>query len=215
MVFAVLAAFVVQAAEPETRSAEILPAVAEALQAPKPAETPAESVRRIPVEDVPAAEPRRLSERAESGPSLGGFVVASVAVVLLLGGAFWLLRRYGASSRLLGAGGPVQVLGRRPLGVRQELWVVAVGRRALVLGSTSSGLSTLAEITNPDELAALRAEAPERRADSERKAFADSLRREMKGEPLPAPAAGAEDRAFETIAQELAEIRKTVHAWKA
>ena len=62
-----------------------------------------------------------------------------------------------------------------------------------------------AEAQLQGELAALRAEAPERKADSERKAFADSLRRELKGEPLPAPAAGAEDRAFETIAQELAD----------
>lgn len=212
MVFAVLAAWALQAAPAEASPAT---EAAPPPEAPVPAPQ-AEPARRIPVEEAPAAvEPRRLSERAESGPSLGGFVAASVAVVLLLGGAFWLLRRYGASSRLLGAGGPIQVLGRRPLGARQELWVVAVGRRALVLGSTSSGLSTLSEITHPDELAALRAEAPERRADSERKAFADSLRKEMKGEPLPAPAAGGEDRAFETLAQELAEIRKTVHAWKA
>jgi flagellar biosynthetic protein FliO len=206
MVFALLAVLALQEAEIQD------------LPAPGPAavEAPAaEPARRIPADAPAAAEPRRLREVPETGPSLGGFVFASVVVVVLLGGAYWALRRFGASSRLLGTGGPIQLLGRRPLGVRQELLIVAVGRRALVLGSTSAGLSTLAEITNPDELAALRAEAPERRVDSERRAFGESLRREMKGEPLPAAPAPSDDRAFETIAQELAEIRKTVHAWKA
>ncbi|HYE99855.1 MAG TPA: hypothetical protein VEJ18_13135, partial [Planctomycetota bacterium] len=55
---------------------------------------------------------RTLVDRPESGPSLGGFVAASAVVALVLGGAFWLLRRLARNSRLLGGGGPIRVLGR-------------------------------------------------------------------------------------------------------
>jgi flagellar biosynthetic protein FliO len=211
MAWAFLAALALQeTAAPE--SAPVPAPVAEPAAAPS---SPAEPSRRLPAVESPASS-RRVEERPEAGPSLGGFVLASILVVGLLGGSFWALRRFGGSSRLLGGGGSIRILGRRALGARQELVLVEVGRRAFLLGSTKDGLSTLGEFAQPDELAALRAEAPERKADSERSAFTESLRREMKGEP-PAPSTGRapEDRAFESIAQELAEIRRTVHAWKA
>ena len=136
---------------------------------------------------------------------------ASVVVVALLGGGLWALRRFGRTSRFLGAGGPIRLLSRKSLGSRQEILLIEVGPRVLVVGSTRDRLSTLGEISNPDEVAVLRTELPGRRAESERSAFQESLKEGLKG----APAVEESKAVYAGIADELAEIRKTVHAWKA
>jgi flagellar biogenesis protein FliO len=193
-----------------------LPPQAEAVEpAPVPSApvAAAESARRVVVPADPAPAPRRLGEGPSDLPSLGGFVAASVLVVGLLGGGLWALRRFGRGSRLLGGGGPIRVLGRKGVGARQEILLVEVGARVLVVGATRDGLSPLGEITNPDEVAALRADLPGRRDESERASFQATLK---EGLAAPAPAPAAETQGvYASIAEELAEIRKTVHAWKA
>lgn len=163
---------------------------------------------------IPAEEPRRasrpLEDRPEPGPSVGGFVVGSFAVVGFLGGAFLLLRRFGKNSRLLGAGGAIKVLARKQLGQKQEIFLVEVGTKVFMIGSTRDRLSTLGEFASPDEVAVLRAELPERRDDSHRMEFNRSLREGIREEETP-----REERVFASIADELAEIRRTVRAWRA
>lgn len=153
-----------------------------------------------------------LVDRPESGPNLGGFVVASAVVALLLGGAFWLLRRLARGSRFLGGGGPIRVLGRTLVGARQEVLLVEAGPRVFLLGSSKDGLSALGEFSNPDEIAALRADAPARTADSSRASFRDALK---EGLGKPEPAGDSAQAVYASIADELAELRRTVHAWKA
>lgn len=155
-----------------------------------PTPTPAPEERRIS---------RKLIDRPESSSYLGGFLAWTGVVMLLLGGALWLLRRFGRGSRLLDGGGLIRVLARRPLGPKQEIFLVEVGAKAFLIGSTRDQLRTLGEFAQPDEVAALRAG----REDSVRPSFRESLRERE------TPVAGA------SIADELAEIRKTVHAWKA
>lgn len=183
-----------------------------ALETPAPAvdEKPARVI--VPPAAVETAAPRRLSDGAAAGPSLAGFVSASIGVVALLGGAVFLLRKYGRNSRLLGGGGPLRILGRRSLGARQEVFLLELGPRILVVGSAREGLRTLSEITNPDEVAVLRAELPGRREESSRAAFRDTLREGLKAAPAPAEEARA---VYASIADELADIKKKVHAWKA
>jgi len=184
---------------------------AQATPAPAPAADPVPPVKveekavAIPAQDPPR-ERRPLGEVTEAGPSLGGFVVGSVAVVGLLGGALLLLRRFGRNSRLLGNGGPIRVLARRPLAPKQEVFLLEVGGRVILVGSTREHLSALGEFRGPDEVAALRAQLPELRSD-----FRESLREGLH----EAEAAPREERVFASIADELAEIRKTVRAWRA
>src|SRR5688572_17449418 len=178
----------------------------DAVQAPVPA--PA----RLVVPPPPAAEPRRLRDGASDGPSLAGFVTASIGVVALLGGGVFLLRKYGRGSRFLSGGGPIRVLGRKTVGARQEILLVEVGTRVIVVGSTRDRLSALGEIANPDEVAVLRADLPARREESAAAAFKETLREGLKGAPAPAEEAKG---VYASIAEELSEIRKTVHAWKA
>ena len=176
----------------------------QAAAAPEPPAT-----RAIPTEE-PKRAPRPLEERPEPGPSVAGFVVGSFAVVGFLGAAFLILRRFGKNSRLLGAGGAIKILARKPLGQKQEIFLVEVGAKVFMIGSTRDRLSTLGEFASPDEVAVLRADLPERRDDSHRMEFNQSLRDGIREEEAP-----REEKVFASIADELAEIRKTVRAWRA
>ncbi len=152
-----------------------------------------------------------LADRPEAGPSLGGFMLSSIFVMLLLVGAFVLLKRYGRRSKLLGGGDAIRVLSRKSLGQKQEVFLVEVGPRVFLVGSTRDHLCTLGEFANPDEVAALRAELPAARGVSERLSFRESLRDGLKEEEAPPKP----EAAYASIADELAEIRKTVQAWRA
>lgn len=45
----------------------------------------------------------------------------------------------------------VEVLGKRPLDPRQQIFLIRCGSRVLLVGSSASGMSTLAEISDPEE----------------------------------------------------------------
>lgn len=214
---ALLAATQESAAATDAASAVTVPP-AQATPAPAAVPAPVQAADPVPpvkVEEkavaIPAQDPPRerrpLEDRVtEAGPSLGGFMVGSVAVVGLLGGALLLLRRFGKNSRLLGNGGPIRVLARRSVAPKQEVLLIEVGGRVVLVGSTREHLSALGEFRGPDEVAALRAQLPELRSD-----FRESLREGLH-EAQEAP---REERVFASIADELAEIRKTVRAWRA
>jgi flagellar biogenesis protein FliO len=208
---AALAAPQESAAAADAGSLVTVPPAQAAAPAPAPAADPVPPVRSeekaiaIPTQDPPRERIPLQDPKSEPGPSLGGFFVGSAAVVALLGGALVLLRRYGKNSRLLGNGGPIRVLARRPLAAKQEVFLLEVGGRVILVGSTREHLSALGEFRGPDEIAALRAQLPELRSD-----FRESLR-----EGLHEAEAPREERVFASIADELAEIRKTVRAWRA
>lgn len=175
-----------------------------------------EVVEPAPQKLVPPPElkpvSQRLVERAEPGPSLGGFLAGSLIVMGLLVGAFVLLKRYGRGSRLLGGGGAINVLSRKALGPKQDVFLVEVGPKVFLIGSTRDQMTTLGEFANPDDVALLRSNLPARREDSAKIAFRESLREGIREEEAPEPVA---TRVFDSIAGELAEIRKTVRGWRA
>jgi flagellar biogenesis protein FliO len=196
------------AAETADVTVSVPPAQAASPSAPPVAAAP-QTALAIPAQEPPRA-PRPLEDRVEPGPSVGGFVVGSFAVVGLLGGGLLLLRRFGKNSRFLGNGGPIKILARKPLGAKQEVFLVEVGARVFMIGSTKDHLSTLGEFSGPDEVARLRADLPERKDDSHRTEFRESLREGLRDEEAP-----REERVYASIAEELAELRKTVRAWRA
>jgi flagellar biogenesis protein FliO len=157
----------------------------------------------LPVER-PARPSRPIVDRPESGPSLGGFLFGSAAVFVLLGGSFLLLRRYGKKSSLLGGGEAIRVLARKPINQKQVIYLVEVGAKVFMIGSTRDHLTTLGQIDRPDEVAALRADLPGQKDDSLR----ESLREGIKEEEAPPRTE------YASLAGELAEIRKTVRSWK-
>lgn len=197
-----------EVAAPAPPALEAAPAKApvEEIPAPKPP-----AAKLVPPEETKAA-PQKLVDRAEDGPSLGGFLGGTIVVLALLVGLFVLLKRFGRGSRYLAGGGVISVLARKPLGQRQEVFLVEVGTKVFLVGSTREHLTTLGEFAHPDEVAVLRANLPGRKDDSMKLAFRESLREGLREEEDPKPATA---RVYDSIAGELAEIHKTVRAWRA
>lgn len=205
---------------PEALQAAPAPAVAPE-SSPKPAVYPdifdgpvqeTVSARLIPPPEFKPVS-RKLAERPDSGPSLGGFLLGSFVVMALLGGTFVLLKRYGRGSRFLGGGGAINVLSKKALGPRQDVFLVEVGTKVFLIGSTRDQMTTLGEFSNPDDVAVLRSNLPGRKEESAKIAFRQSLKEGIEEEEAPEPVTAT--RVFDSIAGELAEIRKTVHGWRA
>lgn len=196
---------------------------AQVVEAPTPPPAVEAKPRFAAVAEEPANS-RKLADRPESGPSLGGFILGSALVMALLLGAFLLFKRLARNSRFLGGGGPIRVLARKGLGARHDLFLVEVGPRVLLLGATRDRLGTLGEFTAPDEVARLRADLPGRPEGTFRESFRETLNEGIRAEekPFDSPAGGglaqgkpAIDGVYASIADELAEIGRTVRAWKA
>ena len=120
------------------------------------------------------------------------FVIGVIALV-------WRLMKKGGAIRSGLPSEAVEVLGHKVLAHRQAIQIVRVGTRILVLNSSADGLSTLSEITDPVEVAALehscRAAAPAksvvdifapRQTTTARKSQREtrSLRTELRDTPL-------------------------------
>lgn len=96
------------------------------------------------------------SDSRQDGGSATGAVLTTLVVLLLF--ALGLARLFLKRSPYAVGGLPaeaVDVLGRRVLDPRNSVYMVKVGSRMLLLGSSSSGLSALAEVTDPIEVASL------------------------------------------------------------
>ena len=82
--------------------------------------------------------------------------VSLLAVVLLVLAGAWLFTRWAGRSLGLGftggasRSGRIRVLDRADLGRERTLLVVRAGQRYLLLGSTSAGLSLLAELSREE-----------------------------------------------------------------
>lgn len=99
----------------------------------------------------------------EAGNGGGSTIPATLAVLALilgLGLAWRQIARRGGLLGALGAGGRapagvVEVLARYPVGRGQTLVLIKLDRRILVASHSGTGLRTLCDITDPDEVASL------------------------------------------------------------
>jgi len=94
----------------------------------------------------------------------------SVVVFMLLGMA----KLFSKRNPFAAPGIPreaVDVLGRRTVDPRSSIYVVRVGAKVLLLGSSTNGLTTLSEITDPIEVATISSLC--RGAESDRTTFVD------------------------------------------
>lgn len=93
--------------------------------------------------------------RAEKGSPWYRSAFCSLAVVLLLvGGAFWAVRRWVPAARSSGSTA-LQVVARIPVSPKQTLALVHFGRRFVLVGVSPDRLEALAQVTQPDEVADL------------------------------------------------------------
>jgi flagellar biosynthetic protein FliO len=91
-----------------------------------------------------------------------GWLRTAGAMALVIGLIFlarYALRRFAPSAGKVTSGGKVEVLARTNLSARQQLCLVRMGRRVLLIGSGPEGMRTLSEVSDPAEVADLLGEA--------------------------------------------------------
>ena len=115
--------------------------------------------------DVQTPLKRRLNSDSEgevdaslsaNGNSTAGAVLTTVVVLLLF--ALGLAKLFLKRSPYAIGGLPteaIDVVGRRVIDPRNSVFMIKVGSRMILLGSSPGGLSSLAEITDPIEVASL------------------------------------------------------------
>ena len=88
-----------------------------------------------------------IGQHAAQSPGLGGAVLALVAVLALIVGLAWLLKRLpGAGLR---SSDQLRVVTSLAVGQRERLVVVQVGQQQLLLGVTTQGINTLHTLAEP------------------------------------------------------------------
>ncbi|MGC4031609.1 MAG: flagellar biosynthetic protein FliO [Tepidisphaeraceae bacterium] len=107
------------------------------------------------IESTPVVRSRPATASADDGGVNWQRVVFATAVVLVL----IVTLRYAAGwlmpSTRGGGGRGVRVLSRTPIAPRQQVMLLHIGRRVVVVGDSAGKLAALAEITEPDEVAEL------------------------------------------------------------
>jgi flagellar protein FliO/FliZ len=107
-------------------------------------------------------------------------LLALAVVIVLIYACRWLLRRLGKHGPIGGTdSGAVTVISRTPVGARQQLLLVRLGSRLVLVGSWPGGMAGLSEITDPAEVAAMTSSA--NKPGSTARAVADKIRRRLDG----------------------------------
>lgn len=125
-----------------------------------PAPSAAASPRAgAPDQPLPLAPPRRTAAGNSTRPGTAsatqalGTVISSLAVVLgLFALVVWFTRRTRPRAMAKLPGDVIQTLGRAPLLGQQEMQLVRVGNKLLLLSVTATSAETLTEITDPVEI---------------------------------------------------------------
>ena len=120
----------------------------------EPLRTNAETIRLRPRRPLRNSDQRNLPEtnRPEFTQTLIT-VASSLAIVLgLFFLVIWLFRRTAPRQSVRLPGEVFEFLGRAPLAGRQEMQLLRLGHKLLLLAVTPTGAQTLTEITDPDEV---------------------------------------------------------------
>jgi flagellar biosynthetic protein FliO len=109
---------------------------------------------------APAAASQPAMEASAAIDSTTTFDVRRVAaalgaVIALILALRWVAKHLFASSAAPRSGGAMRVLSRMVVSPKQQVLLVQVGRRVVVVGDSGTQMSPLSEITDADEIAAL------------------------------------------------------------
>jgi flagellar biogenesis protein FliO len=144
-----------------------------------PGEAPSDdSAKRVVPRKTGGDESRPIGG-GPSGSDASGWLrtLGALAVVAgLIFAARWLLRRGGASGPA-GQAGPMEVLARASVAPRQQLLLVRLGKRLVLIGAGGGTMSTLAEVSDQAEVDELMRSVKAAKGAS----FAGLLTRQKKG----------------------------------
>jgi len=103
---------------------------------------------------------------------------AMVVVLAAIFGVRWYGRRFLGLAGARSTSGAIQVLCRSALSPKQQLMLVQVGRRVVLVADCGVQMSALCEISDPEEVAALAGQIQQRKGDSASSSFRSVLGRE-------------------------------------
>jgi flagellar biosynthetic protein FliO len=122
------------------------------------------------------AEQRAIDRRAGAGASWRFTDIFPLLAVLgLIVAAALVVRRFLPARVTLGSGGAMEVLARLPVGAKQQLVLVRLGRRVLLLGVSPERMTMLCEVDDADQAATLLGEVASVRPGSSLAAFDNSF----------------------------------------
>ncbi len=130
---------------------------------------------------IPLAPPEKADQKVDetdrfpgSGGGVKTFVTTGGALILVLGLFFlfaWTLRRNASGPASVLPKEVVEVLGRAPLACRQQVYLLRLGHRLVLVSVTPSGIETLSEIDDPLEVDRLAGYCQQRQGKSSTQAF--------------------------------------------
>jgi flagellar biogenesis protein FliO len=97
---------------------------------------------------------------------IGGTVLSLLLVVVLILVVVWVLRRLMPGFKGGPSKGPVRVLGKHFLSPKQQLFLVRIGQRVVVIGAAGANLNQVCQITDKDEIAELTQQCERTRSGS-------------------------------------------------
>lgn len=124
------------------------------------------TIRPVASTGMPTSQPRTATGISSKAWDMGKMPLALCGVILLIFGMRALGKKMmpGAAGR--GSSRAITVLGRSALSPRQQLMLIQVGRRIVLVGSGGSEMRSLCEIGDPDEVAEVLAQIRRERESS-------------------------------------------------
>jgi flagellar biogenesis protein FliO len=150
-----------------------------AMSAPAPSTAPAPEPEMSVVLHRPSARPSGGATTAPAAPVAKlstGLDIKRIAWSLAIVIALILALRWGArfvfpSVRTHGASSAIRVLSRNMISPKQQVLIVQVGRRLIVVGDCGQQMNTLSEITDADEVASLIGQIRDERSEPVSRTF--------------------------------------------
>jgi flagellar protein FliO/FliZ len=138
-------------------------------------------------------------------------VVAALALVIVVIFLLrWIAQQFFGMPSAKKTSRAVQVLGRSMISPKQQVLLLQVGKRVIVVGDSGGQMNPLAQITDPDEIAELAGKVQEDKAISSSKSFGSLFGKAQtkfdEPEANEKPAAGTPDDLDPALANTQAEL---------
>lgn len=119
-------------------------------------------------------------------------LAALIVVFGAIAAIAWVFRKYVPASRMIPMSA-VRVVGRAPISAKHSIALLHVGQRLLLVGMTSDRVSTLSEITDPQEVSLLLGSTADAAVES---AFGKQLTEQLDGFAAAPETVGVDDRSL-------------------
>lgn len=124
-------------------------------------------------------ETRTVARRESAGsPGLIRDLWPLLVVLVLVAAIALFLKKFIPARRLMSGSQVLRIVARTHVTPKQQLMLVKLGRRMVLLGVSPERINTLSTVDDPDQVASLLGEAASSQDHSSSQAFAESMREE-------------------------------------